>query len=169
MAGNQDVAARLVALEQQVRRLSDELELYRLTASYAPAVDSGSGDEAGALWTDDGVYDVDVKAWNSAKAIGGLVSEKPHQDILRDGCGHVISLPRITVNGDTAVGTCHSRLYLKDGDGFRMWRVAANRWEFVRTDKGWRIKRRTNRLIDGTDAARDLFRRAFDDANEPLG
>ena len=38
-----------------------------------------------------------------------------------------------------------------------MHRVAANRWEFVRTEEGWRIKRRTVRSLDGTLPAREIL------------
>jgi hypothetical protein len=36
-------------------------------------------------------------------------------------------------------------------------RVSANRWEFVRTDEGWKIKCRTLRPLDGTKPARDIL------------
>jgi hypothetical protein len=39
-----------------------------------------------------------------------------------------------------------------------VWRVAANRWELLRTPAGWRVTARTNRLLDGTEEARDLLR-----------
>jgi hypothetical protein len=58
--------ARLAALEAKVQRLTDKIELYQLTASYGPAVDSGSAQVAADLWTDDGLYDVDVGSWSVA-------------------------------------------------------------------------------------------------------
>ena len=45
--------------------------------------------------------------------------------------------------------------------GFRVHRVAANRWELVRTDDGWKIKRRTVRTLDGTEPAREVLRGAL--------
>ena len=36
-------------------------------------------------------------------------------------------------------------------------RVSANRWEFVRTDEGWKIRRRTLRPLDGTEPAREIL------------
>ena len=163
-----DIEARLAALEAKVQRLTDEIELYQLTASYGPAVDSGWAQVAADLWTEDGLYDVDVGSWEGREEIMGLINGELHQGLIERGCGHVISLPRLTIDGDTAVGTCYSRLYSRNDQGFDAWRVAANRWEFVRTERGWRIKNRVNRLLDGTSASRDLLRRSFDDANEPL-
>jgi hypothetical protein len=45
--------------------------------------------------------------------------------------------------------------------GFRIHRVGANRWDLVRTDAGWKIKRRTLRSLDGSEPARELLRGAL--------
>ena len=45
--------------------------------------------------------------------------------------------------------------------GFRIHRVAANRWELVRTAAGWKIKRRTVRTLDGSEPAREILRGAL--------
>lgn len=166
--GRESTEARLAALEAQVRRLTDELAIYHITASYPAAVDSGSAAIASELWTEQGVYDVDNGYWGSREAIAGMVDGELHQSLIHEGCAHVISLPRVTVDGDQAVATCYSRLYRREGDGFVIWRVAANRWEYQRTPDGWRLRYRTNRLLDGKGDARALLRRAFDDPDEPL-
>jgi hypothetical protein len=70
----------------------------------------------------------------------------------------VIGLPHIVLDGDTAVATSYSRLYRRDGDNFRVWRVGANRWEFVRTADGWRVKNRVNRVLNGGEEPRALLR-----------
>jgi hypothetical protein len=41
-------------------------------------------------------------------------------------------------------------------------RVSANRWEFVRTDEGWKIKRRTLRPLNGAPSAREILGGALD-------
>ncbi len=43
-----------------------------------------------------------------------------------------------------------------------MHRVAANRWEFVRTAAGWKINRRTVRSLDGSLPAREILRGAVE-------
>ena len=48
--------------------------------------------------------------------------------------------------------------------GFHVHRLSANRWEFVRTEKGWKISRRTLRPLDGTAPARDILKRALEAA-----
>jgi hypothetical protein len=67
----------------------------------------------------------------------------------------------VLLRGDTATGVSYSRVYRKDGDNYRVWRVSASRWEFVRTPTGWRIKRRTNRLLNGEPGPRTLMRDAM--------
>jgi hypothetical protein len=36
--------------------------------------------------------------------------------------------------------------------------VVTNRWDLVRTASGWKIKRRTLRLVDGSEPAREILR-----------
>ena len=50
-------------------------------------------------------------------------------------------------------------MLFRSGDNFRTWRVGANRWEFVRTADGWRVKQRINRVLNGDAEARELLRR----------
>jgi hypothetical protein len=57
------------------------------------------------------------------------------------------------------VATCYSFVYLHEGDSYRIWRMSSNRWELVRTAGGWRIARRTNQLLDGSEEARRILAR----------
>jgi hypothetical protein len=41
--------------------------------------------------------------------------------------------------------------------GVHAHRVSANRWEFVRTAQGWKIKSRTLRPLDGSPPARAIL------------
>ena len=50
---------RIAALEARLRQLEDERDITRLIATYGPLVDAGAAAEVAALWTDDGIYDVD--------------------------------------------------------------------------------------------------------------
>jgi uncharacterized protein (TIGR02246 family) len=148
---------RVRELEKTVRDLSDQLELFRLTASYAPSVDSGNAEATANLWTEDGIYHTDVTHNSGRAEIAAMVRGSAHQGIIKTGAGHVVTMPRLTIKGDEAVGVCHALLYVRDGDGFRQWRVTANRWDYVRTHEGWRVKQRTNRLLDGSEEGRQLF------------
>jgi hypothetical protein len=154
-----DLEARLRALEAEVARLRDQLEIYQLVTSYGPAVDAGLARRASELWTEDGTYDAQVGSWTGRSAIAGMVDGATHQGLIHSGCAHVIGMPHIRVEGDSAVVTCYARLYRHDpaADGFRVWRLTANRWELTRTSEGWRIRSRVNRQLDGSQEARDLL------------
>jgi hypothetical protein len=168
-----DTETRLAALETRLRDLEDQVALYQLMSAYGPLVDSGDAEATAALWTLDGVYDwgggpklapgAPMKegaagAAYSQAAIADMVRGPYHQEIIQGGAGHVIGLPHILIDGDTAVATSYSRLYRRDGENFRTWRVGANRWEFVRTPDGWRVKQRINRVLNGDAEARELLR-----------
>ena len=166
-----DVNERLAVLEARVHQLEDQLALYQIMSAYGPLVDSGDAEATAALWTEDGIYD-----WGGGSAPGAGVREGPqgaahnaaeiadmvrgeyHQAIIKGGAAHVIGLPHVSVDGNSAVAISYSRLYRRDGDNFRVWRVGANRWEFVRTENGWRVKRRINRLLTGNAEPREMLR-----------
>lgn len=164
-----DLETRLHALETRVRQLEDQIQLYQIMSAYGPLVDSGDAEATAGLWTEDGVYDwgggssAGAKegpqgAAHSAAEIADMVRGPYHQAIIKGGAAHVIGLPHVELDGDRAVGTSYSRLYRREGDNFRVWRVGANRWEFVRTEAGWRVKNRINRVLTGDDEPRQILR-----------
>jgi uncharacterized protein (TIGR02246 family) len=157
-----DADDRLARIELRVQALEDERAVYELMASYGPAVDSNSREEAARLWISDGVYDVDVGEWRGQDAIAAMLSEDFHQSCLADGCSHQVSISKVTVDGDTAVATGYMQLIVRNGETFELRRQTVQRWELVRTDEGWRIAHRTGRLIDGGPEARGLLARALD-------
>jgi len=154
----------LPELAQRLRRVEDELALYRLIAAYGPAVDAGDGERAASLWCEDGDYVVGgLDAWHGQQEIAGMVAGQMHQSLILAGAAHVMGLPQIELDGDRAVAVTYSRLYLREGEGFRVARVSVNRWEFERASDGWRIRRRINRLLDGSASARQLLTGAAPD------
>lgn len=149
----------LDALSARVRALEDRLAIYQIVATYGPAIDRA--DPAAAdLWVEDGVYDTYPRVLDGRAEIAAMVDGELHQSLVARGCAHVQTMPQVVVDGDRAVATLHSLLLLREPeqDGFRVWRAAANRWELRREGDGWRITRRTNRLLDGDEAARELLR-----------
>jgi hypothetical protein len=157
-----DLEATVAALQQRVQRLDDQAAIYQLIANYGPAADSGWSEMAAALWTDDGIYDAQVGAWQGREAIAGMISGPTHQGYIHEGCAHVLTMPYITVDGDAAVATCYGQLFRNDGENFRIWRVTATRWELVREADGWHIANRVNKLLDGDAEARALLRRGIE-------
>ena len=158
-----DVDQELLRVSETLRVLEDEREIIRLISSYGPAVDSGQSEVAAAIWTETGVYDTDTAVWRGRAEIAAMIEGAGHQQLIAEGAAHVVGVPNIRVNGHRAVATCYSRVFRYVDGSFEVWRVAVNRWELVRTPEGWRTAYRTNRLINGSDEARELLRRAGED------
>ena len=142
---------RLDALEARVRLLEDQLEIYQVMAAYGPAADAGATDQAVALWTEDGIYDLHTRAMVGHAEIARELEGEWHQGLIGRGSAHIVSMPKVEIAGDSAVATCHSRLYRRQGDGdYRVISCSANRWEFARGPLGWRVTRRVSRQLDGS-------------------
>ena len=164
-----DAEGRIRALEERIAALEDQLALYRLVSTYGPAVDTGSGPEAAALWADDGAYEFDTSRLDGPEGIAAMVAGETHQGLIHQGCAHILAMPVITVDGDEARATGYSRVYRHVGEGYEVWRVSANHWRFRRTQEGWKVTHRVNRTLDGSPEARGILRRAFDDSTGGTG
>lgn len=160
---SEDAEERIRALEQRLAALEDQLALYRLISTYGPAVDTGSGTEAAALWAEGGAYEFDTSRLDGPGGIAAMVAGDTHQGLIHQGCAHILALPVVTVDGDEARATGYSRVYRHVDDGYEVWRVSANHWRFRRTPEGWKVTHRVNRTLDGSPEARQILRRAFDD------
>ena len=156
------VEARLAALERRVHQLEDHLAVLRLINSWGPAVDTGSSQQAGALWDESGVLESDLSRLEGPGDVVAMVESDGQQALIRKGCAHVQSAPVVTVDGDRAVAIAYSQVFVHSEEGHEVWRVSANRWECHRTSDGWRLIRRVNRVIDGAPAARSVLVQAFD-------
>ncbi len=155
-----DLEATVRSLEKRVGQLEDQLAIYNLMFSYGPAADSGSCEAAAHLWTADGVYDVgDVAQMKGHAELRKMYEGETHQALIKKGSSHLTASPIVKVNGDTAVATCYSFVIRHEDGGYKVWRMSSNRWDFVREAGRWRIKRRTNRLLNGPQEARTLLAR----------
>jgi hypothetical protein len=157
-----DLEHRVRQLALRLGALEDEVAIQQVLARYGPAVDSGSGDEAAGLWTEDGEYDAQIGSWSGRADIAGMVAGSGHQGLIRRGAAHVMAgVPHVTVDGDRATATVYYELHRHQEDRFVVWRVTATRWELERRPGGWQVRRRVNRLLDGQDGARQLLRQAI--------
>jgi hypothetical protein len=158
-----DVNVRLVRLEQRIRHLEDVQAIQQLIGSYGPAVDSGMHRVSSGLFEEDGVYDVDGRIYQGHDEISSVVLVGNHQVWMERGCGHLNTLPLVTIDGDTAVALCYTQLSIHDSvtDLFQVQRVSANKWDLIRTEDGWKVKTRTIRRLDGRSEGRELFEDAM--------
>jgi len=162
-------------IENRVRAIEDRLEIYNLIAAHPISADSAAGEFIAACWVEDGLFDRgELSKVQGRTAIAQEVFTPNHQAAIAGGIGHFASLPHVQISGDNAVVTSYLQIIVPEtrgepldvpghgaARGFHQHRVSVNRWEFVRTDKGWQIKQRFARAI-GTDGAQKLLVRAFE-------
>lgn len=152
------LVGELRALAARLALLEDREAIRELIATYGPLADSGDSAALARLWTEDGEYEVVGFATARGHAeIAALIDGDYHRALMADGCAHLLGPVAVAVSGDTALARGHSVVFRHGPSGFAADRVAANRWELVRTAQGWRARRRTNVLLDGAAAARVLL------------
>jgi hypothetical protein len=164
------------SLECRIRAIEDRLEIYNLIASHPPSADTGAATYAEAVYTEDGVFDRGPTLSGAAgnKAIGANLTSAAHQAAIAGGLAHFTGLPHVTLAGDTATVISYLQILTpkKSGEavevpnhgasfGYHIHRVVTNRWDLVRTSSGWKIKRRSLRLVDGSEPSRELLRGAL--------
>jgi hypothetical protein len=149
-------------LEARVRALEDRLSIYELLASYGPAVDTRDKARVDELWTSRGSYTFDDITL-SGPQVAELVDLDSHTAFIEAGCGHVLSMPTIELHGDSAVAVNYSVVFEHRQDEWVPARVSANRWELARGETGWRVTRRVNSLLNGSERARNLLARPAPD------
>jgi hypothetical protein len=151
-----DTEQRLAALERRVTLLEDQVAIYQLLATYGPAADSGSADIVREIFDVNGAYDSGIERFDGADNVADMIATLPlHRKVMAEGSSHVVTMPVVRVEGDTAYAVCHGQLhrYDREADQFRVWRSSGVRLKFVRTEDGWRLAERVNRLLDGSDAS----------------
>jgi hypothetical protein len=164
------------SVERRLRAIEDRLEIYNLIASHPPSADTGASAYTEFAYAEDGVFDrgPDLSGATGNKAIAASLQSDGHQAAIAGGIAHFTGLPHIVLDGDSAVVTSYLQILTprKSGEpvevpnhgasrGYHIHRVVTNRWELARTPSGWKIKRRTLRLVDGSEPAREILRGAL--------
>jgi hypothetical protein len=114
------------------------------------------------------------KAANGNEAIAAVVKTPEHQAAIAAGLCHFAGLPRVELDGDSAVAISYLQVLTPNGEGkpvelsghglssgYRIHRLGANRWDLKRTEDGWKVTRRAYRMLDGSEGARELLRGAL--------
>ena len=122
MSENDDLGTTVEMLAARVAALEDQLEIMQLVAQYGPAVDSGSGEATAELWTEDGTFDaVPHLRMRGRDDIIAMVDGSGHQSLIENGCGHVLTVPHIVVDGDQATGRSYALNIRWDAEADRFW------------------------------------------------
>ena len=163
-------------LEPRLRDIEDRLAIYDLIASHPPSADTAADYYTRAVYTEDGAFDrgEGLSGASGNEAIAAMTLSAGHQEAIRGGLAHFTGLPHIVLDGDTAYVTSYLQILHPDAQGedrelanhgrsrgFRIHRVAANRWTLIRTPQGWKIKSRQLRPIDGSAPAREILAQAL--------
>jgi len=164
-------------LESRFRAIEDRLEIYNLIAGHPPSADTGADYYAEAVYAEDGEFDrgAGLTGGVGNKAIAAVLKSPGHKAAIDGGLAHFTGLPHITINGDDAVVISYLQILTpnKSGEaievpnhgasrGYHIHRVVTNRWELRRTASGWKIKRRSIRLVDGSEPSREILRGALE-------
>jgi hypothetical protein len=164
-------------LEQRIRALEDRAEIYNLIAGHPPSADTGADYYAEAVYTEDGVFDRggNLSGAVGNKAIAAVLKSPAHQAAIAGGIAHFAGLPYIALDGDEAVVTSYLQILTPNTSGaaievpnhgasrgYHIHRVVTSRWELKRTESGWKIKRRSIRLVDGSEPSREILRGALE-------
>ena len=158
------------SLEERLQNVEDRLAILNLVAGHPPGADSASDEYAGSYWLEDGVFDRGAPFGEQSGRGSGTMSQPPFQEAIRQGICHFAGPPYIEIDGDTAIATSYLQILAANpfgeeftlsahgtGKGYRVHRLTASRWDFVRTADGWKVKRRTLRPMT-TPEARALLR-----------
>ncbi len=163
-------------LEDRIREIEDRLEIYNLIASHPPSADTGVRDHVVTAWAEDGEFDRGAEFGGPVRqhASAGGMANPEHRRAIEQGLAHFAGLPYVRITGDTAFAISYLQILVPDRvgpefdvpnhgktRGFHVHRVSANRWDFVRTAEGWKIKRRRLRALDGNEPAREILRGTF--------
>ena len=168
------MAAR--SLEERIREIEDRLAIYNLIAGHPPSADTGARDHVMHAWTADGEFDRGAEFGGAVRqqASAGGMANPEHRRAIEQGLAHFAGLPYVRIDGDTAFAISYLQILVPDRigpefdvpnhgktRGFHVHRVSANRWDFVRTPEGWKVKRRRLRPLDGSEPAREILRGTF--------
>ena len=157
-------------LLERVARLEDESAITRLIMSYGPAADSGLTSVAARLWLEDGIYDWDAdgEPHRGSPAVDAMLQAEGHQGLIARGVAHFAGPPLVQVSGDRGTAINYSLIMRREEDRFFLWRVSAVRWDVERRGSSWRVRRRTNRLLDASGVGRRLFGEALGELFEEV-
>jgi hypothetical protein len=129
-----------------VQQLKDEKEIIDVMNQYTTALDTRNWEMLEATMTPDGQAD-----FGNLAGVGILDSPQALVDLCRKSLQdlkatqHLQGNYAVNVTGDTAQASCYLQANhfadgLPGGDEFVVW--AKYRDDFVRTDSGWKIKKR---------------------------
>lgn len=160
--------AEFEELQIRLSLLEDTAAITQLILSYGPSADAGLASFAGQLWLEDGTYDWDAagEAHQGRAGVEAMLKSDGHRGLMARGVAHFGGPPVIDVDGDRATALNYSLIMRNEGDRFYLWRVSGVRWDLERVDSRWRVRCRTNRLLDASGRGSRMFHDALQELFE---
>ena len=135
-------------MTMSLQEISDRFEIQELIVAYSHAVDSRNWDAFDDVFTPDAFIDYSAMGGSSGDVASTkkfLAMAMPHFASFQ----HMAATSKITLNGDEAEGStiCHNPMVIDKGNGEThvffcgLWYLD----KYVRTPKGWRIKKRVEK------------------------
>ena len=130
------------SIEARLQRLEDLQAINQLFIDYGEHLDAGDFEAYSRLFAEDG----EVLLGPMGRAAGRAEIKALMTTALAAGVGstfHIVSSPRIDLNGDTASSTVMWSVATSADDGLaRISMVGHHVDDLVRTSEGWRFQRR---------------------------
>ena len=162
-------------MEDRLRAVEDRLAIFQLIASHPPAADTGNDGYYRDAFVADGVIDLGggkTRDRQRGDRRHGEDAGAPRRDRRRP-----VPFRRAAareLDGDTAVAISYFQMSRRTKRATRRSRPAtapraafasialgANRWDLKRTATGWKVVRRSLRMLDGSREAQDLLKSAL--------
>ncbi len=159
-------------IEDRLAAIEDRLAIYTLIASHPPSADTAFADYTRSVYLDDGVFDrgPGLEGARGVDAIASFTLKPEHEEAIRGGLAHFVSLPLIDLRGAEAFVTSYLQIVQLDREaplrdlpnhgpshGYRIHRVLVNRWHLVKRGPEWWVQSRTLLPVDGSAAPRQLL------------
>lgn len=143
----------LNAIELRLKRLEDQLELFRLEGAYAYYYDRHEGQAWAALFTEDGVYQGRQRpGLGEPNFVQGRTNLARFCETDPVSCVHMLHLPHFVIDGDTATSRIlvQHRGQFVDEHGRATQTQSTGCYDVVyrRTGEGWRIRQRVNTFYE---------------------
>ena len=132
------------SIEARLRRVEDELAIQRLLMDYAAYLDERDYARYVSLFTADGEWTNEAGSYKGQAAIRDMLEREvvPAGAVNRSNY-HIMTNPRIDLDGDRAAAASRFLFVLRGPDGSLVPALGGiYRDEFIRQGDAWKIKRR---------------------------
>jgi hypothetical protein len=161
----------LNSLELRLKRVEDQLELFRLEGAYAFFFDRREEQAWAGLFTEDGVYSRrELAGIGEPVFIQGRANLAKYCAANRVSCVHMLHLPHFVIDGDAATSRIlvqYRGKLIEHGRPVQTESIGCYDVSYRRTGEGWRILSRVNTFYDRQVDTAFGFERSIPDLDVP--